>query len=264
MNVLITGAASGIGRAVAELLAARGDQVWAGDVDLDGLGELAERWPKQLTTAVLDVRAAEQWDRVLDDAERAHGPLDVVLNVAGVLAPDRVTAVSDDDVDRQIDVNIKGVIFGTRAAAQRMVPRGRGQIINVGSLASLTPVPGLSIYAASKFAVRGFSLSAAYELAGTGVAVTLVLPDAVETPMLDLQKDRDEAVLTFSGRVLQVDEVRDAIVDAMKRRPIELAIPATRGRLAKAAALWPAASRALLPLFETLGRRGQRRARRAK
>ncbi len=261
MNAVITGAASGIGAAVAEALVARGDRVLACDINADALHALADRWPDELLPHRLDVRDSAGWEAALDAAEQRFGRVDVVMNIAGFLEPDFVVAASDDAIDRHFDINVKGVVLGTRAAARRMVARRAGHIINVGSLASLAPVPGLSLYAASKFAVRGFTLSAAAELAPQGVGVTLVLPDAVETPMLELQVGRDEAAMTFSGRTLTVAQVRDEILRALTTRQVEVTIPPSRGRLAKVATLWPAAGIRLMPLFRALGRRGQRKAR---
>ncbi len=140
---------------------------------------------------------------------------------------------------------MKGTVLGTRAAARRMVPAGKGHIVNFGSLASLAPVPGLCLYTASKFAVRGFSLAAATELARHGVAVTLVMPDAVQTPMLDLQLEYEEAAMTFSGdRPLTVEDIERVLVErVLPKRPMELTIPLSRGSLARFANAAPEMSR---------------------
>ena len=109
--------------------------------------------------------------------------------MAGVLRVERVEDLQPESVALQLDVNTKGVILGTQAAAKVMVGQGRGHIINIASMAALAPVPGISVYSASKFAVRGFSLAAAQELEDRGVQVTVVCPDAVDTPMVDYQLD---------------------------------------------------------------------------
>ena len=185
------------------------------------------------------------------------------MNVAGYLKPAYTRDLTAKDLDLHLDVNVKGVVFGTRAAARRMVPAGRGHIINIGSLASLAPVPGLSLYSASKFAVRGFSLAAATELSRHGVAVTLIMPDAVQTPMLDLQLDYDEAALTFSGdRALTVEEIERVIVErVLPDRPMELTVPAGRGSLARIANAAPALSRWLAPVLRGKGLANQKRMR---
>jgi 3-oxoacyl-[acyl-carrier protein] reductase len=185
------------------------------------------------------------------------------MNIAGVIRPGLVEAISPADVDFQLDINAKGTILGTRAAAARMIPKRSGHIINIGSLASLAPVAGLSLYTASKFAVRGFSLAAASELKPHGVALTLVMPDAVKTPMLDLQVDYDEAALTFSGdKPLAVEDIEELIINTvLPRRPLEVTIPLTRGALARLANTVPGAISLLRPLLTAKGSKEQARLR---
>lgn len=272
MAMLITGAASGIGRHLVGAFLRRGERVAASDLSLERLREVAreDTWSTKdlaaspsagdvrLALAALDVSDPKAWEAAWDAAEAALGPVDRVLNVAGFLAPDWIEHASDGDIERHFDVNAKGVVYGTRCAARRMIPRRAGHIINIGSLASLSPVPGLSLYAASKFAVRGFSLSVALELADKCVAVTVVLPDAVQTPMLDLQKPRPEAALTFSGgRVLTPADIEATLIEVMRTRPLEVAIPSSRGALARFASAMPGLGQRLLPLLRAMGRRRQ-------
>jgi 3-oxoacyl-[acyl-carrier protein] reductase len=261
MTTFITGAASGIGRHLVLAFAKRGDRVVASDLDLGHLTEASRRdaWPDSVLPCALDVTDAAAWESALDATEARFGaPPTRLINNAGVLAPDWITEVSTADIHRQLDVNVKGVIFGTRAASRRMGQGGH--IVNIGSLASLAPVPGLSIYAASKFAVRGFSLSVALELAPRGLAVTVVMPDAVETPMLDLQRPRPEAALTFSGaRPLTPADIDAALLEVFRKRPLEYAIPDSRGFLAKIANFAPDLGRRLAPMMRARGLRNQRK-----
>lgn len=263
---LITGCASGIGRHLARALATRGHLVVATDFDLDGLAKARadDAWPETIVSTFLDVTSEADWDAGLDLVKTRFGGLDVLLNVAGFLGPGFVEEVTTSDIERHLAVNVKGVILGTSRAGRLMIAaRNRGHIVNFGSLASLTPVPGLSLYCASKWAVRGFTLSAAVELAEHHVAVTLVCPDAVETPMLDQQKNRKEAALTFSGaRALTTSDIERALIDhVLPKRPLEITIPLGRGLLARLGGTAPAISSALYPLFRKKGLEGQRRSR---
>ncbi|MRG93210.1 SDR family NAD(P)-dependent oxidoreductase [Polyangium spumosum] len=267
--LVLTGCASGIGAHMTGVFARRGDAVVATDVDLAALERRAAEgaWGANVRRVKLDVREEADWEAALDLAEREGGGPDVVMNIAGVLKPGWVTDLTAADVDFHLDVNVKGTVLGTRAAAARMIRRGRGgHIVNIGSLASLAPVPGLSLYAASKFAVRGFSLAAAMELARHEIAVSLVMPDAVQTPMLDLQVDHDEAAMTFSGpRPLTVEDVERALVDeVLPKRPLEITLPLGRGVLARAANTAPAASRWLEPILMKKGRKAQERIKRGR
>lgn len=262
--ILITGAASGIGRHLAGRLLEDGHRVVCTDIDR----EAVEQWigegdypQRQVCVQRLDVRQPDDWAEAFDRACEQFDQVDVLMNVAGYLKPCWLEKVTDADVDMHIDVNVKGVIYGTRAAAARMVERGDGHIINIGSLASLTPVPGLSLYGASKFGVRGFSLSVAEELRAKGVDVSVVMLDAVKTPMLDLQVDHEEAALTFSGRrPLELSEVEQLMVeDVLKQRPLEVTLPRTRGWLARFAGLVPDVVRLMQPLLERRGRNAQQK-----
>ena len=264
---LLTGAASGIGRHLTGLLAAEDRPILATDVGEAGLARAAaeEGWGDAVRTRVLDVRDASAWDAAVADVVAAHGRLDLVLNVAGVIRPAHIEDVTDADLDLQLDVNLRGVIYGTRAAARQMLAQdGGGHIVNFGSLASLAPVPGLTIYSASKFAVRGFSLAAALDLRDKGVAVTVVLPDAVQTPMLDEQVGQDAAALTFSGpRPLTVEEVGRAVVDrVLPKRPLEVALPWSRAAMARTGGLWPGVAARLEAPLRKRGQKAQAQRRR--
>jgi 3-oxoacyl-[acyl-carrier protein] reductase len=143
-----------------------------------------------------------------------------------------------------------------------MKTRGRGHIINIASLAGIAPVPGIAYYTASKFAIRGFSLAAAYEYEPFGVAVSVVCPDLVKTPMLDLQLNfQDETDLVFSGnsRPLQPADVTCAILALMKSKKREISIPASRGLLARLASIWPSLADLLRMNLLKKGRRNKAR-----
>jgi 3-oxoacyl-[acyl-carrier protein] reductase len=259
---VVTGCASGIGRVVAGRLVNRGHRVMATDIDEEGLAKAADdqAWPSdRVLRARLDVTSADDWRGVFEQVGQRWGGVDVVYNIAGFLQPGYVDAFDLADVDRHFDINTKGVVYGTRLAAEMMVSQGFGHIVNVASMAALAPVPGLGLYSASKYAVRAFSLAAAYELADKGVAVTVVCPDAVATPMLDKQVDYDEAALTFSGpRVLTAEEVADALTDRVLRdRPLELAIPRSRKAMARVADLMPRLGLLAAPLLRRQGRVAQ-------
>lgn len=260
---VVTGAASGIGRHLSLALMDRGHKVLAADVNEGGLADAAraaENRPRgKWTSSKLDVTSPEGWESVLDTAEKTLGPIDVLLNVAGVLTPGYIHETDERSVNFHIDVNVKGVIWGTRAAARRMVSRGAGHIVNFGSLASLAAVPGLCLYSASKFAVRGFSLACAAELRPYGVFVSLLMPDAVKTPMLDLQVHYPQAAMTFSGDApLTVEDVEKVIVDkVLVDKPMEVTIPLARGLLARLANTAPEAALRLAPSLTERGKKKQ-------
>lgn len=258
----VTGAGSGIGAELVRGLLQRGASVTAADINLAGMEPLRSlAAPGQLRCISLDVRDPARWKQCLDDAEQEQGPLSILINVAGVINPGYIADFTAEDVHRQLDVNAKGVIFGTQAAARLMLKRGAGQIINFASLAGVAPVPGLALYSASKFAVRGYSLAAAFELRERGVKLTVICPDAVQTPMLDQQVGREEAALTFSGKVkpLTVADVALAVFEeALPKAPLEICLPKSRGVMAKLASAFPQASLLFMPSFRERGYKAQR------
>lgn len=260
--IFLTGAASGIGLHLAQRLARPENRLLLADLQQGRLAELAAQhgWPSDRVQCVeLDVRKADQWERAIELATTTWGQIDVLLNVAGVVRPGYVHEGSPDDIDFHLDINARGTMIGTQAVARRMVAQRSGHIVNIASMAALAAVPGIALYSASKFAVRGFSLAVAQELRPHGVAVTCVCPDAVQTPMLDLQLDYPQAALTFSGRSpLTVEQVGDLIVNrVLVDRPLEAILPASRGLLAKLTSFWPATAARVLPRMLAVGRQHQ-------
>ncbi len=190
----------------------------------------------------------------------AHfGRVDVLMNVAGYLKPGFVHQLDAAEVDKHLDINTKGLIHGCRVIGRHFAAQKSGHIVNIGSLASLAPVAGLNLYVASKYAVRGFTLAIAQELAPHHVHVSLVMPDAVQTPMLDLQVDYAEAAMTFSGpRALTVQDIERVLIEeVLPNRPLEVTIPMTRGLIARFATFMPGTAMSLGPTFNSQGRKKQ-------
>ncbi|ORW13129.1 SDR family oxidoreductase [Mycolicibacter longobardus] len=182
--VLITGGARGIGAATAAMLSARGARVWIGDVDEDACLHTAAELG--VSGGRLDVTSTASWQEMLGRIEAdsdAGGPLDILINNAGVMPLGAFEAETEQVRDLILDVNIRGVLNGMQAVLPGMARRGRGHVVNVASMAGMIPVPGMVTYNASKFAALGASLSARREYAGTGVAVSAVLPSAVRTEL---------------------------------------------------------------------------------
>lgn len=266
---IVTGAASGIGLALCQRLLEQGEQVCACDIDYEALKNQYAKYKLvddggTLMLYPLDVRRVDQWQELINKVLIQWSSIDVMCNVAGVLKENWVTdIVIPDEVDFHFDINVKGTIYGTQSVIEAMRNQGKGHIINVASMAALSPVPGLSLYSASKYAVRSYSLAASIELAPYGIAVTTICPDAVQTPMLDQQKGKEQAALTFSGnRTLTVDEVVEAIMGtALKSKPMEIMLPQSRGVVAKFANIFPQTSGRFIDVFQKQGLKRQAKSR---
>ncbi|HEX2312510.1 MAG TPA: SDR family oxidoreductase [Thermomonospora sp.] len=176
--VAITGGARGIGLATARLLTAKGATVAVGDIDETAAKETGLRAYR------LDVTDRASFEAFLRRVEDDLGPLDVLVNNAGIMPIGPVTEESDADARRCLDINVHGVMTGTKLALERMLPRGRGQIVNVASLAGVLPTPGLALYNASKAAVVAFTEATRLEVRDRGVHVGAVLPTFTNTELI--------------------------------------------------------------------------------
>ena len=250
---VVTGAGRGLGAAIADRLRAVGYDVIATDVE--GVDERLD---------VTDAQAC----RAL--AERVKP--DVWVNNAGVLGAGDAATQSDDVIDQVVSVNLLGVMRGTRAAVevmrQREGGRGRGHVVNVGSLASWVPVPGECVYAATKAGVLSFTLGLEGELRAqgvTGIRFTVVCPDGMLTPMITDVIDDPAIAMTFTGlRLVEPDEVAVAVAKALRRPRRIVSVPKWRGAQVRAIGVAPDALLRAAPIFTRLGRAQQDRVRRGR
>ncbi|PIB81043.1 SDR family oxidoreductase [Mycobacterium celatum] len=179
--IAVTGGARGIGLATANLLHRLGAEVAIGDIDETAINETGAGLEFHRR---LDVTDRQSFTEFLDAVEDRLGPIDVLVNNAGVIAVGSAVEESDAATRRLLDVNIYGVILGTKLASQRMLPRGRGHVINIASLGGLLPTAGIATYCATKHAVLGFTDTVRLENRGSGVHFSAVLPTLTNTEMI--------------------------------------------------------------------------------
>ena len=183
---LVTGGASGIGAGIARVLAAAGARVAVGDLDAEGAsaaGELGIR---------LDVTDRDSVDEAVTRVEQELGPVDVLVNNAGVSSVTPFVEISDADWDRLMAVNLRGVLVVSQRVLPSMLERRSGRIINISSMAGKEGLPNLAHYCATKFGVIGLTQSLAKEVADRDVTVNAVCPGVVRTPLWD---DPDTGIL---------------------------------------------------------------------
>lgn len=178
---VITGAGSGIGRALAQLLDSRGCELVLADVNASGLDETQASLKRKATLHTLDVSKREQVEALAASVEKQHGHVDLVVNNAGVTVHDTVEHVSYEDFEWVMNINFWGVVYGTKAFLPAMVKRRSGVIANVSSIFGIVGWPLQSAYNASKFAVRGFTEVLWRELKGTGVRAVTIHPGGIKT-----------------------------------------------------------------------------------
>jgi NAD(P)-dependent dehydrogenase (short-subunit alcohol dehydrogenase family) len=184
-TAVVTGGASGIGRALGHALAARGARVVVADRDGAGAERVAAELGAAGTAATVDVTDDAAVGALVDRVVAAHGALDLMVNNAGISVGGDARDLTLDDWRGVLDVNLNGVVHGTRHALRVMAPQRSGHVVNMASAAGLLPFPTNVPYAASKHAVVGLSRSLRPEAAAYGVRVTAVCPSFVRTPILD-------------------------------------------------------------------------------
>ncbi len=185
--ILITGAGSGIGRATAQLFAARGWRIGVADVSESGIRETLALLPADRAHGYpMDVRSVEDWEEVLAAFTAASGGrLDVLMNNAGIAAGGPFAEIAPDALDRVIDVNFRGVAYGARIAHAYLEASG-GVLLNTASASAIYGSAGLAAYSATKFAVRGLTEALDAEWAADGIKVRDLLPGFIDTPLLDI------------------------------------------------------------------------------
>ena len=250
---MVTGGARGIGRGIAERMVDRGYAVLVTDID----GEAARRTAEEIGAAAgieHDVRDPAA-HRFVATTAHDHGRLAVWVNNAGVGDDGLLADLTDEQVRRLVEVNFLGYAWGMRAAQGAFDGRG-GDILNIGSLSGHGPVPGLSVYAATKAAVVSLTMSVSAEVAGN-VRVHVICPDGVRTALLDgMDVDGLGSQLTHSGaRILTVGEAADAAVALLGTRRVVRTVPTWRGALVRTTTLAPSVARRAAPLFAARGRR---------
>ncbi len=236
-RVLITGAAKGIGKALAIHFSEKGFEVIATDLDEAGLQVLKSEY-ENISTFSQDVRNYEGWLHLASELEKSGRLPDILINNAGVIKPGLSYEQNAMDIDLQLDVNTKGLIYGTNIIGAKMVNCGNGHIINIASLAGIAPVYGLSMYCASKFAARGFTLAAAQEFADKGIFVSCICPDGTNTPMFESMASEPSLAMAFSAnRILETKDIVAAVEKALKNKSLEITLPLSRGIISKLASL---------------------------
>jgi NADP-dependent 3-hydroxy acid dehydrogenase YdfG len=222
----ITGAARGIGKATAQSLLRQGMKVAIGDVDFAAAQQTASELGASTVALPLDVTDRASFSAFFDRAEEQLGPVDVLVNNAGIMQIGRFIDEDDLTTRRMVDINIHGVILGTKLALERMVPRDRGHIVNISSQAGKYGSPGGATYSATKHAVVGLTEAVRGELhlMGAHIDVSYVMPFIVNT---ELGSGLGEA---RGMKSLQPTDVAEAIVEALQHGIVDVWVPKSAKR----------------------------------
>ncbi len=230
--VAITGGGRGIGRAIAQALAREGARVAVCDLDRELAEQTAASLGEPALGLAVDVTDHAALVAFIDEVEQRLGPLDVLVNNAGIMPVTPLVDESADSIARQLDLNLRAVIHGTQEAMRRMVPRRTGHIVNVSSVLGRVGLPHLATYAATKHGVVGLSEAVRAELRGTGVEVSVVMPSHVNTELTSgLADSRVKAV--------EPEDVAAEVVSALKKPRFDVFVPRSNGALINLAMPFP-------------------------
>jgi NAD(P)-dependent dehydrogenase (short-subunit alcohol dehydrogenase family) len=217
--VAITGGARGIGRATATALIAQGARVAIGDIDAPLAAQTASELGSGTIGVSLDVTDRASFDAFLREVETQLGPLDVLINNAGIMPIGPFVSETDTTAARMVDINLHGVIFGSKLALERFLPRGRGHLVNIASVAGKGGFPGGATYCATKHAVVGLSEAIRAEVRQTDIDVSIVMPVVVNTELgSGLQRSR-------GVKVVEPEDVANAIVEALQTGRVDVYVP---------------------------------------
>lgn len=256
-SVVVTGGARGIGRGIAEIMVRRGFHVVITDVN----GEAVRRTAEEIGAVAglqQDVRDEASHQAVAEEAKR-HGPLAAWFNNAGVGNDGALMELSSAEVEQLVQVNLMGAIWGMRAALGAFGPEG-GDIVNTASMSGHGPVPGLSVYAATKAAVVSLTMSVHVE-SHKNVRVHALCPDGVATDMVESMKHhgRAKALVHSGSRLLLIEEAAQAACDLVGSKRVIRSVPSWRAVLMRFTSVTPSVSMKAEKFFVWEGRRRMRK-----
>ena len=238
--IFITGGGSGIGRATAQFFAAQGWFVGLADVNAAGMAETAALLPAAglCSSHVLDVRDRDRWDAVLAEfTAQTAGRIDLLFNNAGIGAGGPLSETTTAEIDRIIDINLKGVFHGAQAGFKYLKATPGSALVNTSSAAGLYASPGMSGYAATKFGVRAMTQALDQEWAEHGIKVRAIMPGFIDTPLLDAKRTGSnqnirETVRAAGLEFTPVEQVAQAVWDSAHGNRTFLPIGKTARKIA--------------------------------
>ena len=227
--IIVTGGSGGIGSAIVKELSNYGATI----ISVYHQNPINENPDKNIFCIQANLIEPDEWGKLLSYTLKNFGRIDILINSAGVLEPGDFSSMQDDKLTEMIDLNFTSVLVGIQKAIVIMKKQGFGQIINIGSLGGIVPMPYSAVYSATKFALRGFTFSIAEELKGTGVNISLITTGSVTTKMLEYEARNKDSAISFTSRPISSIKVANAVIKVIYKPKVELLIPMSQGILSK-------------------------------
>lgn len=257
-TIIITGASGGIGSVLARELDARGANLVLADINFDGLKSSASDLTSKSLLIKCDITNRADVKGLVESALSKFSRIDILINNAGIIRPALFENSSYEDIDAQMNVNFMGAVNCSREVVAVMIPLKQGHIVTISSLAGLVPETFSSIYAASKFALRGFFLTLGIELRKHNIKVSTVFPDSVNTPMLKYEASHGGSPLTFLSNAQGPEKIVQAVIRTIEKNRTEICSPVSSGIFSKIVMCWPWLVTKLWPLLERLGEKNKK------
>ncbi len=226
--IIVAGGSGGIGNEVCKLLTTKGAQIIIIGRSAVHRSELANELKSRKSKFVYiqkDLSEIKEWEALINYTLIKFERIDILINSIGVVTPGCFSDLEIKQIDENVQTNFLSVIYGCKAILPIFKKQGYGHIINIGSLGGIVAVPYETIYSATKFGVRGFTLSLAGELKTTGIKVTLISPGPVKTKLLDIESTDDNSTLTFVSRILCPSSVAQKVLKIIYRPRGEVILP---------------------------------------
>ncbi len=259
--IIVTGSTGGIGQAICHSLAFQKVKVVAVGRNATKCYNLR----RELNRANLDcfylqskLESLGNWSDLLNFVRRKYQKIDVIINCIGDLTPGSFDCLTEEEIKSMIFTNFTNIILGTKAILPIMKNQKFGHIINIGSIGGIVPMPFVSIYSATKFALRGFSFSLAEELKGTGIHISLISPGPVMTKMLETEAKENRATIAFTSNAINPKRVAEEVLKDLKKPRLERILPRHIKMSLLPLRLFPNLFSIIYPLLNILGRRKQK------
>ncbi len=254
--IIITGGTGGIGAAICQLLKNQGAIIVSASRGINPTQSL-NRKTNEIGNESLwiqaDLNSFKSWNDLINSVQRKFHRIDILINCVGMLIPGSFESLTEHEIEYVTQTNILSIMYGVKAVLPLMRKQKYGHIINIGSLGGMIPMPYEATYSATKFAVRGFSLSLSKELQETGISVSLISPGPVRTKMLELEATDERSTIAFVNKPLEPVQVAKAIINLINHPTVEVVLPKLTGKLTAIACHTPKLFSAVFPILDFIG-----------
>lgn len=257
--VIVAGGSGGIGSEICTLFATKGAQTIIAGRSSTHSTKLQNEITRTNSNNIFiekDLRLFEAWEELIETVLMKFSRIDILINSVGIIIPGTFESLNKCEIENCLNTNMLSIIYGARVVVPVMKKQKHGHLINIGSLGGIVPMPYETMYCATKFGVRGFSLSLAEELKNTRINVSLISPGSVKTKLLDLEATDDKSTLSFVNNAFDPKTIAKATLNLIQNPQSEVILPSYVRQLSLLISMYPKLFARIYPLLNALGRKG--------